>query len=128
MQLDTCKDQGGMRGLDSSRLEAAWKQSLLPEKKEHELGNSPLWICLKTGEGKNMLLGPHRMTESKRARQAAFSTGNLQLVGTDHCAFNSTQKAFGMNDFRKIPSALNVLESSTCILGKEQYLLDLMQT
>ena len=26
MQLDMCMDQGGMRGLDSSRLEAAWKQ------------------------------------------------------------------------------------------------------
>lgn len=32
---------------------------------------------------------------------------NLQLVGTDHCTFNSTQKAFGINDFRKIPNGVN---------------------
>ena len=32
---------------------------------------------------------------------------NLQLVGTDHCAFNSTQKAFGIDDFRKIPNGVN---------------------
>lgn len=32
---------------------------------------------------------------------------NLQLVGTDHCAFNSTQKAYGIDDFRKIPNGVN---------------------
>ena len=31
----------------------------------------------------------------------------MQLVGTDHCVFNSTQKAFGKNDFRKIPNGVN---------------------
>lgn len=31
----------------------------------------------------------------------------LQLVGTDHCTFNSTQKAFGIEDFRKIPNGVN---------------------
>lgn len=29
------------------------------------------------------------------ALQGALATGALQLVGTDHCAFNSTQKAAG---------------------------------
>ncbi|RLM91980.1 dihydropyrimidinase [Panicum miliaceum] len=29
------------------------------------------------------------------------------LVGTDHCTFNSTQKAFGSDDFRKIPNGVN---------------------
>ncbi|KAL3533330.1 hypothetical protein ACH5RR_006851, partial [Cinchona calisaya] len=32
------------------------------------------------------------------------------LVGTDHCTFNSTQKAFGINDFRKIPNGVNGIE------------------
>jgi hypothetical protein len=32
---------------------------------------------------------------------------NLQLVGTDHCVFNSTQKASGIDDFRKIPNGVN---------------------
>lgn len=31
----------------------------------------------------------------------------MQLVGTDHCTFNSTQKAFGVDDFRKIPNGVN---------------------
>ena len=34
----------------------------------------------------------------------------MQLVGTDHCAFNSTQKAFGIDDFRKIPNGVNGIE------------------
>ncbi|CAL5415046.1 unnamed protein product [Camellia sinensis] len=29
------------------------------------------------------------------------------LVGTDHCAFNSTHKAFGIDNFRKIPYGVN---------------------
>lgn len=32
---------------------------------------------------------------------------NLQLVGTDHCAYNSSQKALGIDDFRKIPNGIN---------------------
>jgi dihydropyrimidinase len=35
----------------------------------------------------------------------------LQLVGTDHCTFNSTQKAFGSDDFRKIPNGVNGRDS-----------------
>jgi len=30
-----------------------------------------------------------------------------QLVGTDHCTFNSTQKGLGIDDFRKIPNGVN---------------------
>ncbi|RWR74802.1 dihydropyrimidinase [Cinnamomum micranthum f. kanehirae] len=32
------------------------------------------------------------------------------LVGTDHCAHNSTQKALGIGDFRKIPNGVNGVE------------------
>ncbi|KAH9741762.1 Dihydropyrimidinase [Citrus sinensis] len=39
-----------------------------------------------------------------------FVTAAKQLVGTDHCAFNSTQKAFGIDDFRKIPNGVNGIE------------------
>ncbi|PKI57778.1 hypothetical protein CRG98_021845 [Punica granatum] len=41
---------------------------------------------------------------------AALSTGILQLVGTDHCVFNSTQKSLGIDDFRKIPNGVNGIE------------------
>ncbi|GMP80486.1 hypothetical protein CsSME_00035566 [Camellia sinensis var. sinensis] len=39
-----------------------------------------------------------------KAVQGGLST---RLVGTDHCAFNSTQKAFGIDNFRKIPYGVN---------------------
>ncbi|KAJ6750947.1 hypothetical protein OIU85_001477 [Salix viminalis] len=45
-----------------------------------------------------------------KALQGALSNGVLQLVGTDHCVFNSTQKAFGIDDFRKIPNGVNGIE------------------
>ncbi|KAL9250035.1 Dihydropyrimidinase-like protein [Drosera capensis] len=47
---------------------------------------------------------PIRETGHDKALQAALPNGLLQLVGTDHCAFNSTQKAFGIDDFCKIPN------------------------
>ncbi|KAG4964505.1 hypothetical protein JHK85_039480 [Glycine max] len=50
---------------------------------------------------------PIRKRGHDKALQAALSTGVLQLVGTDHCAFNSTQKARGIDDFRKMPNGVN---------------------
>ncbi|KAF9614309.1 hypothetical protein IFM89_017289 [Coptis chinensis] len=45
----------------------------------------------------------------KHAAQAwkffnSLSFSFVQLVGTDHCTYNSTQKALGIDDFRKIPN------------------------
>ncbi|KAB1227517.1 Dihydropyrimidinase [Morella rubra] len=60
---------------------------------------------------------PIRASGHDKALQAALSTGVLQdtltflqLVGTDHCSFNSTQKALGIDDFRKIPNGVNGIE------------------
>ncbi|XWS52602.1 hypothetical protein CRYUN_Cryun11dG0085100 [Craigia yunnanensis] len=53
---------------------------------------------------------PIRESGHNKALQAALSTGVLQLVGTDHGTFNSTQKAFGIDDFRKIPNGVNGIE------------------
>ncbi|XP_057723226.1 dihydropyrimidinase [Arachis stenosperma] len=53
---------------------------------------------------------PIRSKGHDKALQAALATGVLQLVGTDHCAFNSTQKALGIDDFRKIPNGVNGIE------------------
>jgi len=39
----------------------------------------------------------------------------MHLVGTDHCAWNSTQKAHGVDDFREIPNGVN---------GKHSMVLD----
>ncbi|KAJ3669187.1 hypothetical protein LUZ60_011137 [Juncus effusus] len=58
---------------------------------------------------KYVMSPPIRELGHGKALQAALSTGILQLVGTDHCTFNSTQKAFGADDFRKIPNGVNGL-------------------
>ncbi|KAK7832467.1 dihydropyrimidinase [Quercus suber] len=53
---------------------------------------------------------PIRASGHDKALQAALSTGILQLVGTDHATYNSTQKALGIDDFRKIPNGVNGIE------------------
>ncbi|KAG5136940.1 hypothetical protein JHK82_021671 [Glycine max] len=55
-----------------------------------------------------------------------FETAAKLLVGTDRCAFNSTQKALGIDDFQKIPNGVNgnhMMDGPRyfqpkCILGK----------
>jgi hypothetical protein len=51
-----------------------------------------------------------------RGRENQFQQNNVltqvfweckQLVATDHCPFNSKQKALGKHDFRKIPNGVN---------------------
>ncbi|OMO79256.1 hypothetical protein COLO4_24484 [Corchorus olitorius] len=62
-------------------------------------------------QGRRYVMSPPiREAGHDKALQAALSTGVLQLVGTDHCVFNSTQKAFGIDDFRKIPNGVNGIE------------------
>ncbi|KAL9660182.1 hypothetical protein QQ045_024994 [Rhodiola kirilowii] len=51
-----------------------------------------------------------------KAIQAALSRGILQLVGTDHCPYSSTQRRAGINDFRKIPNGVNGIEERMHIL------------
>ena len=41
---------------------------------------------------------------------AGLSSGSLQVVATDHCAFTTEQKRFGVNDFTKIPNGTGGLE------------------
>ncbi|KAL6341870.1 hypothetical protein AAG906_038115 [Vitis piasezkii] len=74
------------------------------------LDDSGLWDPDFINAAKYVMSPPIRALGHDKALQAALSTGNLQLVGTDHCAFNSTQKAFGIDDFRKIPNGVNGIE------------------
>lgn len=74
------------------------------------LNDSVLWDPDFTFASKYVMSPPIRTAGHDKALQAALSAGVLQLVGTDHCTFNSTQKAFGIDDFRKIPNGVNGLE------------------
>lgn len=53
---------------------------------------------------------PIRSAEHGIALRKALAQGVLQCVGTDHAVFNSTQKAMGKDDFRKIPNGVNGIE------------------
>ncbi|XP_034690557.1 dihydropyrimidinase-like [Vitis riparia] len=74
------------------------------------LDDSGLWDPGFINAAKYVMSPPIRALGHDKSLQAAFSTGNLQFVETDQCAFNSTQKAFGINDFRKIPNGVNGIE------------------
>ena len=41
---------------------------------------------------------------------AGLAAGSLQCVATDHCAFTTEQKRFGINDFTRIPNGTGGLE------------------
>ncbi|KAL0459115.1 UNVERIFIED_CONTAM: Dihydropyrimidinase [Sesamum latifolium] len=74
------------------------------------LNDTVLWDPDFQTAAKFVMSPPIRAPGHGKALQAALSTGVLQLVGTDHCTFNSTQKALGIDDFRKIPNGVNGLE------------------
>ncbi|XP_059665414.1 dihydropyrimidinase [Cornus florida] len=74
------------------------------------LDDSGLWDPDFITAAKFVMSPPIRASGHGKALQGALSAGVLQLVGTDHCTFNSTQKAFGIDDFRKIPNGVNGIE------------------
>ncbi|OMO87176.1 hypothetical protein CCACVL1_09217 [Corchorus capsularis] len=74
------------------------------------LDDSGLWDPDFITAAKYVMSPPIRESGHNKALQTALANGVLQLVGTDHCAYNSTQKAFGIDDFRKIPNGVNGIE------------------
>lgn len=74
------------------------------------LDDSVLWDPDFITAAKFVMSPPIRAAGHGKALQDGLSAGVLQLIGTDHCTFNSTQKAFGIDDFRKIPNGVNGLE------------------
>jgi len=53
---------------------------------------------------------PFRSKQHQDSLWAGLQAGSLQCVATDHCAFTTEQKRFGIGDFTKIPNGTGGLE------------------
>lgn len=54
-------------------------------------------------------------TNTRETLLNCLQSGSLQVLGSDHCVFNSNQKAAGESDFRKIPNGVNGIEERMLI-------------
>src|SRR3954470_21867548 len=59
---------------------------------------------------------PFRDRSHQDSLWAGLQAGSLQVVATDHCAFTTEQKRFGLGDFRKIPNGTGGLEDRLALL------------
>ena len=53
---------------------------------------------------------PFRNKQHQDSLWAGLQAGSLSVVATDHCAFTTAQKRFGVGDFSKIPNGTGGLE------------------
>ncbi len=59
---------------------------------------------------------PFRNKKNQDSLWAGLSSGSLQVVATDHCAFTTEQKRVGVGDFTRIPNGTGGLEDRMPIL------------
>ena len=59
---------------------------------------------------------PFRNKQHQDSLWAGLSAGSLQVVATDHCAFTTDQKRYGVGDFTKIPNGTGGLEDRMPVL------------
>ena len=59
---------------------------------------------------------PFRNKENQEDLWNGLRAGSLQVVATDHCAFTTEQKRFGLNDFTRIPNGTGGLEDRMPVL------------
>ena len=83
------------------------------------LNDTVLWNSNFTEAAKYVMSPPIRSAASGAAVKAALAGGALQLLGTDHAVFNSTQKSAGKHDFRLIPNGVNGIEERMHVAWEE---------
>ena len=59
---------------------------------------------------------PFRDKRNQDSLWAGLAAGSLQVVATDHCAFTTEQKRYGVGDFTKIPNGTGGLEDRMPLL------------
>jgi dihydropyrimidinase len=59
---------------------------------------------------------PFRSKQHQDSLWAGLQAGSLQVVATDHCAFTTEQKRYGVGDFTKIPNGTGGLEDRMPLL------------
>jgi dihydropyrimidinase len=59
---------------------------------------------------------PLRSHEHQAALWKGLQSGQLQVVGTDHCPFDAQQKAMGKDDFTKIPNGCGGVEDRMLVV------------
>ncbi|MFC5387524.1 dihydropyrimidinase [Aquamicrobium segne] len=59
---------------------------------------------------------PFRNRQHQGSLWAGLQAGSLQVVATDHCAFTTDQKRYGVGDFTKIPNGTGGLEDRMPVL------------
>ena len=62
---------------------------------------------------------PFRAKKHQDSLWAGLQSGSLSVVATDHCAFTTAQKRFGLGDFSKIPNGTGGLEDRMPVLWTE---------
>jgi dihydropyrimidinase len=62
---------------------------------------------------------PFRNKAHQDSLWAGLMSGSLSVVATDHCAFTTEQKRFGIDDFSKIPNGTGGLEDRLPMLWTE---------
>jgi dihydropyrimidinase len=88
------------------------------------LDETMMWHNNFTVAAQYVMSPPIRRAEHAAQLKAALAGGVLQLVGTDHAAFNSTQKAMGKDDFRRIPNGVNGIEERLHVVWQEMVRLE----
>lgn len=62
---------------------------------------------------------PFRDKRHQDSLWAGLASGSLSCVATDHCAFTTAQKRFGLGDFTKIPNGTGGLEDRMPVLWEK---------